>query len=125
MSLGLSRVSDADLASLLRMLESGELTAPLVSAALSARGLGTSTLQPYAELDSKSLRAVIEAVLCERQNRQSPKLTLVWTGDDPRRVQLLSSVGFTRPWGSCARLLFARGSASIRPSHRLNAGRAA
>ncbi len=40
-------------------------------------------------------------------------------------VQLLSSVGFTRPWGSCARLLFARGSASIRPSHRLNAGRAA
>jgi len=86
MSLGLSGVSDGDLVSLLRMLESGEVTAPLASAALSARGLGTlgCTLQPYAELDSKSLRAVIEAVLCERQNRQSPKLTLVWTGDDPR-----------------------------------------
>ncbi len=27
---------------------------------------------------------MIEAVLCERQNSQSPKLTLVWTGDDPR-----------------------------------------
>jgi hypothetical protein len=86
MSLGLSRVSDGDLASLLRMLDSGELTAPLASAALSARGLGdlASTLQPWADLDSKALRAVIEAVLCERQNRQSPKLTLVWTGDDPR-----------------------------------------
>ena len=86
MSLGLSRVSDGDLTSLLRMLESGELSAPLGSAALSARGLGglTLTLQPWADLDSKSLRAVIEAVLCERANRQSPKLTLVWTGDDPR-----------------------------------------
>jgi phosphatidylserine/phosphatidylglycerophosphate/cardiolipin synthase-like enzyme len=71
------------------MLERGELTAPLVSAALSARGLGSlsSTLQPYAGLDANSLRTVIEAVLCERQHRQSPKLTLVWTGDDPRLSQ--------------------------------------
>ena len=86
MSLGLSRVSDGDLKSLLQMLESREFDSAFVSSALSARGLGAlgSTLQPYAELDSKALRAVIEAVLCERQNRQSPKLTLVWTGDDPR-----------------------------------------
>jgi phosphatidylserine/phosphatidylglycerophosphate/cardiolipin synthase-like enzyme len=35
-------------------------------------------------LDSAALRAVIGAVLSERQNRHSPKLTLVWTGEDPR-----------------------------------------
>ncbi|HEY5957668.1 MAG TPA: hypothetical protein VIV60_13985, partial [Polyangiaceae bacterium] len=86
MNLGLSGVSDGDLTALLGMLQSGELMAPLVSAGLSARGLGAlwTTLQPYAELDVNALRAVIQAVLCERQNRQSPKLTLVWTGDDPR-----------------------------------------
>lgn len=86
MTVGLSRVADGDLAALLRMLESGELSSPLGSVALSARGLGAiaSALQPFAELDTKGLRAVIQAVLCERQHRQNPKLTLVWTGDDPR-----------------------------------------
>lgn len=86
MSLGLSRISDGALTSLLQMLRSGELGTPITSEALMARGMGdlATALLPYATLDVASLTAVVEAVLCERDHRQSPKLTLVWTGDDPR-----------------------------------------
>jgi phosphatidylserine/phosphatidylglycerophosphate/cardiolipin synthase-like enzyme len=85
-SVGLSRVSDDDLTALVNMIDHGELRAPFTRAALSARGLGdlTETLHPYASLDARGFRAVIDVVLSERRNRHTPKLSLVWTGEDPR-----------------------------------------
>lgn len=82
---GLSRVSLPDLQTLTASLERGQLTGPLTATALESRGLGhlTADLEPYSSLDNGPLLAVLRTVLAERHHRRAPKLTLVWTGDDP------------------------------------------
>jgi len=82
---GLSDVSEPDLLSLSLALERGELSAPFTPAALQSRSLGhlSESLRPYLGLDSAGLGAVVSAVLAERRLRKQPKLTLVWTGEDP------------------------------------------
>src|SRR5262245_58470859 len=82
---GLSAVTDADLGALVAALARGELAVPFTITALQARGLGhlVEPLQPYLHLDVPGLRAVADVVLAERRHRRAPKLTLVWTGDDP------------------------------------------
>lgn len=82
---GLSGVSLPDLESLAKSLDEGELSGPITAAALQSRGLGhlAHDLEPYAELERGALLAVLEAVFAERHYRSAPKLTLVWTGDDP------------------------------------------
>jgi phosphatidylserine/phosphatidylglycerophosphate/cardiolipin synthase-like enzyme len=83
--MGLSSVSDADLASLAGALERGDLRPPFGPTGLQARGFGhlAVPLQPFLQLDGPGLRAVVEVVRAERRHRRPPKLTLVWTGDDP------------------------------------------
>lgn len=83
--LGLSRVSLPDLQTLVASLERGQLMGPITATALQSRGLGhlTADIEPYSSLDSRPLLAVLRAVLAERHHRRAPKLTLVWTGDDP------------------------------------------
>lgn len=85
MSLGLSTVANGDLQALLGALDRGELRAPFSAATLQARGLGhvCDALAPYLGLDAAGLRAVVDAVLADRRQRRAPRLTLVWTGDDP------------------------------------------
>jgi hypothetical protein len=82
---GLASVTDRDLASLMGAIERGELSAPITSTALQSRGLGhiAALLQPYANLGPEGLRAVAEVALAERRAQVAPKLTLVWTGDEP------------------------------------------
>lgn len=83
--IGLSKVSTADLTAMLAAVERGELRAPFTTAGLQAGGFGhlVEATEPYLGLEAKALRAVLEAVLAERHHRRAPKLTLVWTGDDP------------------------------------------
>jgi len=83
--LGLSSVADADLTAVESALERGDLRAPFGVTALQSRGLGhlSEFLEPYLALDDAGFHAVIAAVLAERRSRKAPKLTLVWTGEDP------------------------------------------
>lgn len=85
MSVGLSTVSNGDLEAMIAALDRGDLRPPFSAATLQARGLGhlCETLAPYLVLDAAGLRAVADAVLADRRHRRAPKLTLVWTGDDP------------------------------------------
>jgi hypothetical protein len=85
-AIGLSQVSDADLESLLGMLRSGDIVAPLTHVALQAHGVAhlVAPMLPYTNLDALGLQAVLETVVAERHHRKTPKLTLVWTGEDPR-----------------------------------------
>jgi hypothetical protein len=82
---GLFEVTSADLAAVLAAIDRGELRTPLSHAALQSRGLGhvASAFEPYMALDTAGLRAVLSALLAERAHRRPPKLTLVWSGDDP------------------------------------------
>lgn len=82
---GLSHVSDQDLAALSAAIERGVLRAPLHATHLRAYGFGhlTDALEPYLELGPAGIRALVDVALAERENRKTPKLTLVWTGDDP------------------------------------------
>ena len=82
---GLSKVSEADLNALASLLERHELRPPLNAASLQSRGLGhlTEALEPYYALGTEAVLAVVQAVRSERGHRRPPKLTLVWTGDDP------------------------------------------
>lgn len=85
MSVGLSGVADGDLEALLSAIERGELRVPFSPATLQSRGLGhvCEALEPYLALDLNGLRAVLEVVLADRRHRKSPRLGLVWTGEDP------------------------------------------
>lgn len=82
---GLCDVSDADLSTLAGLLQRGELRSPFSTTGLQSRGLGhvATLLEPFLALDGPGLRAVVDAVLAERTHRKGPRLTLVWTGDDP------------------------------------------
>lgn len=82
---GLSEITDQDLQALLAALGRGDLRAPLGTASLQSSGFGhlVEPLGPYLRLGAEGVRAVAEVVLAERRHRKAPKLTLVWTGDDP------------------------------------------
>lgn len=83
--IGLSSVADADLQALIAALDRGDLRPPFNAAGLQSRGLGHlhGALAPFLALEGGALRAIADVVLAERRHRQSPTLTLVWTGDDP------------------------------------------
>ena len=82
---GLSDISIPALESLATSFERGDFPDPVTATALQARGLGhlARDLQPYFALGRSALHAIIGAVLAERHHRRAPRLTLVWTGDDP------------------------------------------
>ncbi|MBK9260673.1 MAG: hypothetical protein IPM54_12730 [Polyangiaceae bacterium] len=84
-SAGLSTVTEQDLMALSAALERGTLRAPLDGTSLRAHGFGhlVEVMQPYVELGVAGIRALVEVAMAERRSRKAPKLTLVWTGDDP------------------------------------------
>jgi phosphatidylserine/phosphatidylglycerophosphate/cardiolipin synthase-like enzyme len=84
-ALGLSSLTDQDLRTLAAAIERGDLRPPLSATSLQARGFGhlADTLRPYFALNPEGVQALIEVTIAERTHRKVPKLTLVWTGDDP------------------------------------------
>ena len=82
---GLSAVTEQDLLALVAALDRGDVRAPISATSLQANGLGhlSDALLPYLGLGPEGIRAIVEVVLAERRHRRAPKLTLVWTGDDP------------------------------------------
>lgn len=85
MTPGLSTIATADLTAVLDAVVRGDLRPPFTPTTLQACGFGhlVQPLQPYLDLNAPALSAVVEVVLAERHHRRAPKLTLVWTGDDP------------------------------------------
>jgi hypothetical protein len=83
-SVGLTRVSLADLRALAHALDKGRLACPLGRAALLAAGLGhlTDDLAVLDGLDRAAAGAVLEATIAERELRPGPRLELVWTGPE-------------------------------------------
>jgi phosphatidylserine/phosphatidylglycerophosphate/cardiolipin synthase-like enzyme len=83
--LGLTTITEQDLLALAAALDRGALRPPIHETSLQANGFGhlVEALLPYIDLGPECLRAVIEVVVAERQHRKAPRLTLVWTGDDP------------------------------------------
>lgn len=84
-SAGLSAITEQDLIALVAALDRGDLRAPMGPAGLQANGFGhmVEALRPYLDLGPDALRAIVDAVLAERLHHKAPRLTLVWTGDDP------------------------------------------
>jgi phosphatidylserine/phosphatidylglycerophosphate/cardiolipin synthase-like enzyme len=82
---GLSAVTEQDLLALVAALDRGDVRAPMSATSLQANGFGhlNDALRPYLGLGPEGIRAIVEVVLAERRHRRGPKLTLVWTGDDP------------------------------------------
>lgn len=102
-ALGLSNVTEQDLVGLMAALDRGILRGPLHVTSLRAHGFGhlVEALRPYFELGPAGIRALIEVALAERRERKAPKLTLVWTGDDPgvghsRHTRIVLPELFTR-----------------------------
>ncbi|WP_165373276.1 phospholipase D-like domain-containing protein [Sorangium cellulosum] len=58
---------------------------PINETSLRASGLGhlVEPLRPYLRLGREGVRALVDVALAERRHRKTPRLTLVWTGDDP------------------------------------------
>lgn len=85
MNLGLSNVTEQDLEALGAAIDRGVFRGPLHATSLRAFGFGhlVEAVEPYLELGPRGLRALVEVALAERRQRKVPKLTLVWTGDDP------------------------------------------
>lgn len=83
-ALGLTRISSADLLSLLNDLEGGRLACPLTESALVLRH--QSHLWAHcgllANLNAEAAIAVISSVLAERNHAIYPRLDLVWTGPE-------------------------------------------
>jgi phosphatidylserine/phosphatidylglycerophosphate/cardiolipin synthase-like enzyme len=82
---GLAAITDQDLAALVAALDRGDVRAPLADAGLQGNGFGhlVEPLRPYLSLGPAGVRAIVEVALAERRHRKAPRLTLVWTGDDP------------------------------------------
>lgn len=82
---GLSAVTEQDLLALVAALDRGDVRAPMSATSLQANGFGhlSDAFRPYYGLGQEGVRAIVEVVLAERRHRKAPKLTLVWTGDDP------------------------------------------
>lgn len=82
---GLSAVTEQDLHALVAALDRGDIRAPVSATSLQANGFGhfCDALRPYLGLGPEGIRAIALVALAERRNRRVPKLTLVWTGEDP------------------------------------------
>lgn len=82
---GLSAVTEQDLLALVGALDRGDLRAPMSATSLQSNGFGhlVEPLAPHLGLGPDGLRAIVDVVLAERRHRRAPRLTLVWTGDDP------------------------------------------
>lgn len=82
---GLSAVTEQDLIALGAALDRGDLRAPMSETRLQANGFGhlVEALRPHLELGPEGIRAIVDVVLAERRHRSAPRLTLVWTGDEP------------------------------------------
>ncbi|XXT25293.1 phospholipase D-like domain-containing protein [Sorangium sp. So ce429] len=82
---GLSAVTEQDLLGLVAVLDRADARAPINETSLRANGFGhlVEPLRPYLRLGRDGVRAVIDVALAERRHRKAPRLTLVWTGDDP------------------------------------------
>ena len=82
---GLSAVTEQDLLALVGALDRGDLRAPMSATSLQSNGFGhlVEPLAPHLGLGPDGLRAIADVVLAERRHRRAPRLTLVWTGDDP------------------------------------------
>lgn len=81
---GLRDVGLPDLQQLLRGIESRKIPCPLTGTVLQSHGLGhlkerVSILQG---LDENAARAVLSAVIAEREPSSAPRLDLVWTGPE-------------------------------------------
>ncbi len=65
------------------------MSAPITAASLSAHGLSgvEAIVEMLSGLPREAAVRVLEAVLAERAARKDPKLTLVWTGEDPLQSQ--------------------------------------
>lgn len=83
--LGLSAITDQDLLALIAALDRGDLRAPIRETSLQANGFGhlVEALRPHLGLGPEGVRAIVGVALAERQHRKAPRLTLVWTGEDP------------------------------------------
>lgn len=126
----LSEVSVPDLRSLQAALAADGIPELVTVTSLQARGLGhlASALQPYLGLTSAALSAVVGAVLAERHYRRAPKLTLVWTGDDPgighsryTRIVLPELFSQARKHVLIAGYSFDRGAELFEPLHQVMA----
>lgn len=104
----MTSVSLPDLVHLLRLIESGQASAPLGAAALQAAGLGEVWEQaPWlAGLDRAGVEAVVRAVIEERTTRPVPRLDLVWTGPE-------ASVSTARDTAVVVRELFAKAQRTV------------
>lgn len=82
---GLSAVTEQDLTALAAALDRGDVRAPLNETGLQANGFGhmVEALRPHLGLGPEAVRAIVEMVLAERRQHKAPRLTLVWTGEDP------------------------------------------
>lgn len=82
---GLSAITEQDLLALVAALDRGTVRAPMNETGLQANGFGhlVDALRPYLRLGVDAVRAVVEVVLAERKHRRAPRLTLVWTGEEP------------------------------------------
>ncbi|WP_437720598.1 DISARM system phospholipase D-like protein DrmC [Sorangium sp. So ce861] len=82
---GLSAVTEQDLLALAAAIERGDVRAPVNETCLQAAGFGhlVPALRPHFTLGPQGVRSIIDVVLAERRHRRAPRLTLVWTGDDP------------------------------------------
>jgi phosphatidylserine/phosphatidylglycerophosphate/cardiolipin synthase-like enzyme len=82
----LSAVALPQLEHLLRLVSSGDLTLPLTSTALQARGLGAiwSEVAWLSAIDRTGLEAALQIAISERLTRPVPRLDLVWTGPEAK-----------------------------------------
>jgi len=105
---GLTSVSLPDLLHLLRLIASGQASAPVGAAALQAAGLGHVWEQaPWlAGLDRAGLEALLRAVVEERTTRPVPRLDLVWTGPE-------ASVSSARDTAVVVHELFAKATQTV------------
>jgi phosphatidylserine/phosphatidylglycerophosphate/cardiolipin synthase-like enzyme len=105
---GLTAVALPQLEHLLRIVESGDLAAPLTATAIQARGMGAhwSDLAWLASLDRASLEAVLRVAIAERTTRPVPRLELVWTGPEAK-------ISAARDTAVVVRELFARAQTRV------------
>lgn len=84
-TLGLSAITEQDLEALVAALDRGDLRAPLSETSLQAHGFAhlVEALRPHLGLGKEGIRAIASVVLAERRHHRAPKLSLVWTGDEP------------------------------------------
>ncbi len=82
---GLSTITEQDLLALVAALDRGDVRAPMNETSLQANGFGhlVEALRPHLRLGVEGIRAIVDVVLAERLHRKAPRLTLVWTGDEP------------------------------------------